>query len=1106
MLHLLVALLLASATQAGVAQPNAEPVTAPNSTPTIAGTVTDPAGKPVARALVLVRSLRHQDDPPLSTRTNDEGSFRIELTSRGPVDVRVEAAGFAAQELPKQQPGTPLHVRLAAGVWVRGIVRDAATKRPIEGALVQARSTSARGGGSWEPKIGLVETRTDVQGRFRLDGLEPGRQNLRATARGYGAQIASAVSPGASADLLLLPGATIQGSVRDTENRPIAGAIVDVESSAGGHGFHPAARPEQTDDRGHFEVLGLDGGEYRLIARDRARAPAISGRITLAQGGEEQIDLLLPAGVPVSGRLVDGDQKPVRGSCSIAEVDGQAAPSMLAETSKSTAGADGRFRIEHMPPGRHVIAVAAPGYKPKRVDVTVGTKPVDVGEVALETGLVIRGRVVDESGTPVADAELEATPAPVARRVYDESPQRSSRSEADGRFVVGGLTEGTYDVTAQAYGFGRVVKPIVAGASNVVLTLQAAGLITGLVVDEAGKPVTDYRVAAQVKRAEGDLRGWQRPYLQPVAAEDGRFTLEGPGANTYAVDISSSEYVPVSIANVAVQNGAATDLGRIVLRAGGTLRGVVVDTAGAPVAAATVTPGTIDYTRFVERPRTTSNDDGSFALRGFAAGQVEVAAQHPSYAEGRASVEIDPARGPAEVTIVLGQGARVQGSARQRDGSPIPAVTIQLTPLGNDGRPRSQSPFSAETAADGSYSFERVPAGRAMVFMMTDSRAVKTSAQSKAVELQEGQLATVDFVVRDIRVTGVLTRQQLPVANASLRFLPQNHGMTMTISGGASAGTSSAPMRNMAITGADGRFELLLDNFGRYGVAISAADGQATHFRTIEIPDVESHELEIELGGTAVSGVVLEQDTERPLQGARLSFMPTKGGGVVSGESGGDGRFQVDLEPGSYRVDAFVPEFAAAHLEVEVPTTGEMRVLLTRGSSLDGKVTDEAGRGVGGVAVSAFGSQPEATSGFPARTLPDGSFHLTGLSASAYTVFADAGASGRFGSVFGVRPGEKPVQLVLRPAARVSVRLVGPDGKPVSGAHAQVEQVDGSRLFYGGGASESDAGGVIDMIVPAGQLQIRAMKDKLMGTGQVAASAGNVSQLDVQLAEMQPPK
>ncbi len=1083
---------------------------APAAAPALTGTVTDTAGKPIVRALVMVRSLAHEDEPALTARTDDQGGFRIMLTSGGLVTARIEATGFAPQVLEKREPGTPLRVQLAAGAWIRGVVRDGATRNPIEGALVQCHSPGG-GGAFWEAKAGLVETRTDAQGRFRLDGLGTGRQFVRATARGYGAQSESSVRPGTSVEFFLSPGAAILGTVRDAEGRPVAGALVEVVA-ASGPGFRMVVRPEETDVSGHFEVLGLDPGEYRVLARHRELAPAVSGAVSLAQGGEDQVDLVLQPGVMVTGRLVGRDQKPAGGSVTLAEVDGQSAPTMLEQSSRCAAGADGLFRLTHVPAGRHVLGVVAPGFTPQRVEVTVGNKPVDVGDVALEPGLVIQGRVTDGSGTAVADAELEATPAALDRRVYDQSPQRSSRSDATGRFVLGGLSEGTYEVKAQAYGFGRLVRPIEAGAKGVTLVLAPAGSITGVAVDEAANALTGYRVVAQVNRSEGDLRAWQPPYFKSVTAADGRFVLEGVSAGTYRVDVSAPERVSASVKDVQVQSGSASDVGRVVLRAGGSVRGSVVDTAGASVAGAQVTVPGGSGLPFVEAPKATTNGEGAFTLRGLAPGQVEIAVSHPLYAEARAGgIEVDPASGPADVRIVLGQGARVQGSVRQRDGSPIPGVTIQLMPLGPDDRPRrSSTRYSAETSSDGAFSIERLPAGRAMLFLMGGARHVQTSAQTRSVELREAQATTVDFVLSDVRVTGILTRLQVPVANANLRFQPQGQTMTMMMStsgGSPTAPGTVGPMRNQAITGADGRFELLVDNSGRYSVSVSSADGKATVYRTVEIPDAESHDLQIELGGSTVNGIVLEKGTERPLPAARLSFLPVKGGsGFAHSETGADGRFQVDLEPGSYTVQATLAEFAPAQLELEVPAAGETRILLSPGSALEGKVVDEAGRGVGGLDVRAFAFAGENAPPQWARSLPDGSFRLSGLLAQPYTLLADAGESGRFAVAPGVQPGDRPAVLVLRPAARVIVRMIGPDGKPVPGAHALVSAVDGAKLTHGN-ATNSDAGGVIEMLAPAGQLQIRAFKqvepskERLAGSAVVIAAPGATSAVDVQLMQ-----
>jgi hypothetical protein len=205
--------------------------------------------------------------------------------------------------------------------------------------------------------------------------------------------------------------------------------------------------------------------------------------------------------------------------------------------------------------------------------VTVGTSPVDMGDVRLEAGLAIQGRVVDAGGTPVSEAELKAAPAVLERKMHDESPERTTRSDGDGHFLIGGLGEGTYEVTVEAYGFGRVVKPINAGTKNVRLALEPGGSITGQVVDEGGRPLTDYRVVAQVKRPEDDRRAFQRPYSQAVTAEDGRFRIDTVAATTFVLDVSSADYESASVDDVVVRTGAATDVGRVVLRTGGIVRG-----------------------------------------------------------------------------------------------------------------------------------------------------------------------------------------------------------------------------------------------------------------------------------------------------------------------------------------------------------------------------------------------------------------------------------------------------------------------------------------------------------------------------------------------------
>jgi hypothetical protein len=452
------------------------------------------------------------------------------------------------------------------------------------------------------------------------------------------------------------------------------------------------------------------------------------------------------------------------------------------------------------------------------------------------------------------------------------------------------------------------------------------------------------------------------------------------------------------------------------------------------------------------------------------------------------------------VKIVLGQGARVQGSVQKRDGSPVPEATIALRPLGSVGRARPPR-YEAETGPDGSFAIERVPPGQVVVVLMADAGRVKTSSQTRTIDVQEAQVATVDFVLRDIRIGGVVSHQQVPIPKASVRFLAAAAGGAgMMSSGGSAAALAAAgPMRYMGVTGADGRFELLVDDPGTYGVAISPPDGQTTHYRTVEIPDVESRDIDIDLGGTVLSGVVLEEATERPLPAAQLKF---RGGSeIVSAETDAIGRFQVDLAPGRYSIAAELPEFAPQYVELEVPVPGETRILLGRGDSLRGRVVDEAGRAAGDVTVRAFSAQPASTP-LSAQSAADGRFRLTGLRQEDYTLLADAGASLRFAVAAGVRPGDSDLVLALRPAARLLLRVLAPDGKTVAGARAQVEGIGSARVLYGVG-KESDAAGVIEMASPAGEVQLQVFKEMLSGRVRVAAGPGATTAVDVRLGPAQ---
>ena len=348
------------------------------------------------------------------------------------------------------------------------------------------------------------------------------------------------------------------------------------------------------------------------------------------------------------------------------------------------------------------------------------------------------------------------------------------RTAADGSFAIGGLREGTYRLSVFAPGHAMVDREVEAGADGVDIVLETAGSLSGSVVDDRGQPVENFRILARMPpptRTAGGARMVMMgpPRSESIASPDGRFVVDEVAPGTYVVEVSAPERANATVTNVKVAAGAATDVGRIVLGAGGIVRGSVVDAAGAPVPAAVVTAQGIGRSFGfgpVGSPEAVTDAGGLFEMRGVPTGALQLVARHPSFAEGRASADVDPAKDPPEVRIAMLQGGRIEGRARRRDGTAVTgAVNVFSRRSGASFGPTSMIPI----APDGTFVVEHVAAGTVNVVLMEGSGGQLTSTKEREVDLLEGQTATVEFVPRDILVTGRVTRAGAAAANLRLR-------------------------------------------------------------------------------------------------------------------------------------------------------------------------------------------------------------------------------------------------------------------------------------------------------------------------------------------------
>lgn len=1090
--------LVVSASLAMTATPSAWPSAQaqakgnPPAAPVLEGLVRGPDRKPIEKALVAaIADGRGSQVAPARTRTDAAGRFRLELRTRERHSVRVEAPGLAPATRKGAVPGVPLTFDLTAGGTIEGTVRDEAGQ-PVGDIRVSARQTTGMAVPSDEPGAGIVATRTDAQGRFTLRGLADGRHDLLAGGRGRGAGRRHGVRANGRVEIVVFPSGSIFGTVLGADGRPVPGATV-----AAAPGWQ-AAPAEPVDARGAFEIHALSPGAYDVVALAPGMAPAVASGVTIDNRTDAPVALVLLPGARVAGRLLGDEGRPAAGRVALAEIDGQRLRGVLAGRFAAEAGSDGRFVIEGVPTGEHAVAVDARGFGRRRVALTVraSDRQVDVGDVRLEAGLAISGRVRSKAGAPVADARVSA----VGARGGDEPVE--VLTEADGTFTLAGLEDGPYRVVAEAAGHTFAETTAEAGRKQLVLVLKPVGTIVGRAVDDRGQPLDGVRASADTG---GDFEaGRQFAESEASVGEGGGFRLSDLPAGTYAVTIAAPERLSATLPAVVVAEGQTADVGTVRLESGGVVRGTVVDADGDGVAGASIV-FTMD-----ERARAATGGSGgdvvtdaagSFELKGLAPASVKLGAYHPGYApSGQVTVEVDPARPATDVRLVLQRGARIEGSVKSRDGSGRPGIVVTASPRA------ARQPFvmlpsalaRAVTTSDGTFVVEHVPAGR--VSVSAYSPASGSLGDARDVEVRDGETTEVDFVDQAILLSGRVTRSGAPGAGIRLDASPMTNGVRTIIRGAPAAGIQ----RLTAVTREDGSFEMLLNQAGPHFVEAEARDGARLGGRGIDVPEADAHAVELAFDSVAVTGVVVDAaGAPAPHAVVRASREGRQLGGT---NAGADGRFRFELEPGEYELSAS-PRGGDAQgpgLTATVGPSGlsDVRLEIQSGATIAGTVRRADGSPAVGVSVqAAAGSR---SPGGHARTRADGSFEITGLEDGAYTVTAQD-AVGGFARQRDVRSGSRAT-LSLRAGGRLTVTATTAEGAPVAGAMAMVTHVDGEPAGLGSPSAEAtDAQGRVVLDAPAGALTVLVHETgqaiRLRGTAPVTLSSGGTAAVAVELRE-----
>jgi hypothetical protein len=264
----------------------------------------------------------------------------------------------------------------------------------------------------------------------------------------------------------------LAGVVVDDGDKPVAGATVSV-----GYNQYAGGTGETTDERGRFVLKGLnpEGGVVGVTAR---KGEAITAAPVGVDPGKPEGELRLVVspkfGARMRVRAVDRTGKPLAG----VGVELMHTVMFLSRgggiTGMGTGGrvgatdADGRFATGVLQPGdRYAITLAGPGFRTTATAEWVAKmgETHDLGDVVLiRSDLGVTGTVVDLAGKHVAGAT-----------VFDNADglrPTETKTDAAGRFTLGGLYEGSAFVSVRADGYRLASVAATPGGPAVAVTLR----------------------------------------------------------------------------------------------------------------------------------------------------------------------------------------------------------------------------------------------------------------------------------------------------------------------------------------------------------------------------------------------------------------------------------------------------------------------------------------------------------------------------------------------------------------------------------------------------------------------------------------------------------
>lgn len=519
-----------------------------------------------------------------------------------------------------------------------------------------------------------------------------------------------------TADITFAPTGGVTGTVRRTTGEAVVNIPVQL------HGQNPdgsnLSRTIRTDTAGQYTLLDIPLVSVTVEAVDSSTNTAASAQLNIAANAVTNQDLTLVAGGTVTGLITNQSNQPVPGALITVIANNG--------TFSVTAGADGRYFLDHVAPGAVNVQARDPntGFA-GRSSGTIGFAGQTINlNIRLVPFGTVNGTVFRFDGaTAVAGVQVTLSGVASGTTVTD--------TQGHYQFDFVPLGSFTLDVTDPATGDrGRTSNQVSSNGEvrNVNVVLNGVGSLAVTVKDAAGNLISNAQITIfEQNQFSGFLFG--------TTQTDGTFTFPSVLAGNFFITATDPiTQLSGSLAGTLIAGRA--NIVTVQLQPAGSIIGRVLGVDGITLLAGIRVQAFGPVFRQV-----TSAGDGSFRFDALPLGSYTLQALDSTTGQVRAintglALSSNGDLITSNLTFV-GLG-RVQGTVRNPNGSLASGVSVTL----QSGNTAVGGFFSTTSNSSGVYTVNNVPVG---TFTVTASvPAQQLIAEAFGQIARDGDLAIVD--------------------------------------------------------------------------------------------------------------------------------------------------------------------------------------------------------------------------------------------------------------------------------------------------------------------------------------------------------------------------